>query len=128
MGLLVFFLGAAGYSGIEYMFRGHTHWTMALTGGACLLAFYYYVKENKNTPTLAKAAVGACIFTVFEFFVGLIVNVWYRWDVWDYSSETGNVMGQVCPLYSIAWFFICLSILIISANVHNIYDKMRHET
>ena len=95
MSIIVFFAGAAGYSIIEYMFRGYTHWSMALTGGACLLTFYYYLKENDRAPTLVKAAAGACIFTVFEFFVGIIVNMWFKWHVWDYSDQLGNIMGQV---------------------------------
>lgn len=128
MSLMIFLTGAAGYSAIEYLFRGHTHWSMALTGGACLLAFYYYAKENKNTPILVKAAVGACIVTVFEFCVGLLVNVWYGWHIWDYSMEPGNILGQVCPLFSFAWFLICLALLVISSNLSSLYRAFRHET
>ncbi len=128
MGFIVFLAGAVGYSIIEYLFRGYTHWSMALTGGACLLAFYYYVKGNRNTPILAKAAVGACIFTVFEFFVGLVVNVWYKWHVWDYSGQPGNIMGQICPIFSLAWFMICLALLIIYGNLHSLYQALKKGT
>lgn len=111
MGFMVFLAGAAGYSAIEYLFRGYTHWSMVLTGGACLLAFYYYSLENRGKSIFVKAAAGACIFTVFEFFVGLIVNIWYDWHVWDYSGQPGNIMGQICPLFSFAWFLLCLAVL-----------------
>ena len=127
MGILIFVTGATGYSIIEYLFRGYTHWSMALTGGACLLTFYYYVKEYKETPLLAKAAVGACIITVFEFFVGIIVNLIYGWHVWDYSGEPGNVLGQICPEYTAVWFFICLILLVISSNLCLLYRAFRHE-
>lgn len=126
MGILIFITGAVGYSTIEYMFRGYTHWSMALTGGACLLTFYYYVSEYKETPTLAKAAVGACIITIFEFFVGIIVNLFYGWHVWDYSGEPGNILGQICPEYSLFWFLICLAILVISNNLYSLYRAFRH--
>ena len=33
----VFALGAAGYAALELLWRGRTHWTMALTGGAVLV-------------------------------------------------------------------------------------------
>ncbi|MDO4545069.1 MAG: hypothetical protein Q4C25_02835 [Bacillota bacterium] len=128
MGLLIFMTGAAGYSAIEYLFRGYTHWSMALTGGACLLVFYYYVKAKKETPTVLKAIVGACIFTIFEFFVGLIVNLWYGWHVWDYSTQPGNILGQVCPLFSFAWFLICYALLIITGNLQHLYRAAREET
>lgn len=125
MGILIFFTGAAGYSITEYLFRGYTHWSMALTGGACLLTFYYYAKEYKKTPTLVKAVVGACIITVFEFFVGLIVNLWYGWDVWDYSGKPGNVLGQICPSYTLIWFFVSLAILIISNSLCSLYQAFQ---
>ncbi|MEI3504505.1 MAG: hypothetical protein V8Q42_12985 [Anaerovoracaceae bacterium] len=46
MDFVIFAIGATGYSVIEYLFRGYTHWSMALTGGACLLVFYYYTKDH----------------------------------------------------------------------------------
>lgn len=120
MSFVIFAVGAIGYSAIEYMFRGYTHWSMALTGGACLLAFYYYIRENKEAPVLVKAAVGACIFTAFEFCVGLLVNVWYGWDIWDYSRQPGNILGQICPRYSFMWFLICLAVILIFDIIINI--------
>ena len=110
MEVLIFIVGAAGYAGVEYLYRGYTHWTMVLTGGACLLAFYCYTKETKDTPLLVQAAAGACIVTVFEFCVGVVVNLWYGWHVWDYSREPSNLLGQICPLFSFIWFLLCLII------------------
>ena len=78
---------------------------MTLTGGACLPTFYCYLKVRRDASMLAKAAAGALIITVFEFFVGIVVNMWYGWDVWDYSGKMLNILGQVCPEYSLAWFF-----------------------
>lgn len=127
MSFVVFLAGAVGYSTTEYLFRGYTHWSMALTGGACLLAFYYYAKENRRTPLIAKAAVGACIFTTFEFFVGLVVNVWYKWHVWDYSEQPGNIMGQVCPMFSLAWFAICIAVLLVSGRLRSLYQAFHKE-
>ena len=54
---------------------------------------------------------GSLIFTGFEFAVGIVVNVWFGWDVWNYSRQIGNVMGQICPKYTLAWFIICLTLL-----------------
>ncbi|MDO4485515.1 MAG: hypothetical protein Q4C46_02860 [Bacillota bacterium] len=123
MGLIVFVTGAAGYSIIEYFFRGYTHWSMALTGGACMLAFYLYIKERPDTPMLLQAAAGACIITVYEFCVGLVVNIWYGWGVWDYSAQPGNLMGQICPLFTFIWFLICLSLLLLK-RFQNMIESM----
>ena len=34
---VTFCLGAAGYGLLEYLYRGRTHWTMLLAGGAALV-------------------------------------------------------------------------------------------
>lgn len=26
--------------------------------------------------------------------------------VWDYSNQPGNVLGQICPVFGLLWFFI----------------------
>ena len=125
MEVLIFIVGAAGYAGVEYLYRGYTHWTMVLPGGACLLAFYCYTKETKDTPLLVQAAAGACIVTVFEFCVGVVVNLWYGWHVWDYSREPCNLLGQSCSLFSCIWFLLCLISLMLFSALDSWYNKMR---
>ena len=105
---MVFALGALAYGLIEVLFRGHTHWTMVLTGGACVLTFYYLLDWIMVMPLGVAALAGAVIITTYEFFVGLIVNKWLGWQVWDYSTMPGNVLGQICPAFSAMWFGLCL--------------------
>ena len=102
--LIVFVLGGIAYGAREILFRGYTHWTMVLTGGACILTFYLLSDWMMSMPLVAAALVGAAIITLYEFSVGYIVNVRLGWDVWDYSREKFNVMGQICPMFSLVWF------------------------
>lgn len=88
-----------------------------------MLAFYLYIKERPDTPMLLQAAAGACIITVYEFCVGLVVNIWYGWGVWDYSAQPGNLMGQICPLFTFIWFLICLSLLLLK-RFQNMIESM----
>lgn len=108
MNMIIFLVGAIGYAFFEIMFRGYTHWTMMLTGGACVLTIYYITQEMAGKPLVLRALAGTAVILVFEFFVGLIVNIWFGWVVWDYSDVPGNIMGQICPLFSIAWFAISI--------------------
>ena len=39
--IAVFVLGGGAYGLMEILFRGHTHWTMLVTGGACALTLFY---------------------------------------------------------------------------------------
>ncbi|HIR53533.1 MAG TPA: hypothetical protein IAB39_09095 [Candidatus Onthovicinus excrementipullorum] len=104
--LLVFGVGAIGYSSIEILWRGRTHWTMALTGGACLDGLYAMTKREKG-PMWQFCLRGSCMITAAEFAVGLIVNRRLKWNVWDYSRVPLNIMGQICPVYSFLWFLLC---------------------
>lgn len=118
MNIIIFAIGAVGYGLIECIFRGYTHWTMMLTGGACLLTFYYFNREFKKTPLVLKALWGALMITLYEFAVGLIVNLWFGWHVWDYSGQFGNILGQICPAFTLLWFFLCLCGLLISRGLY----------
>ncbi|HIU26120.1 MAG TPA: hypothetical protein IAC50_06490 [Candidatus Copromorpha excrementigallinarum] len=125
MRFIIFLMGAAGYSAVEYAFRGHTHWSMALTGGACLLIFLLFTEEAGRMPMVLKALTGAFIFTVVEFFVGILVNLIYKWDVWDYSHKPFNILGQVCPEYSFKWFVLCLALLGASSVLRTLWSLLR---
>ena len=46
--------------------------------------------------------------TALEFITGCIVNLWLGWDVWDYSDMPGNLMGQICPQYTLLWAVLVL--------------------
>ena len=109
MELIVFVLGGAFYGLTEFIYRGWTHWTMVLTGGAVVLTFYLLVPFLFNMNVFLAAMTGALIITAYEFSMGVVVNLWLHWDVWDYSSRPGNVLGQICPLYTDYWFVICLA-------------------
>ena len=109
MELIVFVVGGAFYGLTEFIYRGWTHWTMVLTGGAVVLTFYLLVPFLFNMNVFLAAMTGALIITAYEFSMGVVVNLWLHWDVWDYSSRPGNVLGQICPLYTAYWFVICLA-------------------
>ena len=35
-----------------------------------------------------------------------IVNIILGWNVWDYSNLPGNLLGQICPQFTVLWFFL----------------------
>ena len=55
----------------------------------------------------------AGIITAYEFVVGCLVNLRLGWQVWDYSSQPGNVLGQVCPLFCFLWLMLSLPVLLL---------------
>ena len=109
--IIVFILGGYTYAMLEILFRGYTHWTMVLTGGACILTMYVLSGWLMNVPILVGALTCALIITFYEFCVGVIVNLRLGWQVWDYSDMPGNLLGQICPTFTILWFLLCLIFL-----------------
>ena len=46
----VFLIGCVGYSALEILWRGFTHWSMALTGGGCMVAIYELNCRHPQLP------------------------------------------------------------------------------
>jgi len=108
--VITFIAGAVGYYFIEIIYRGHSHWTMALCGGICLLSIRYTDKKLKNRSLIFRALLGALIITSVEFICGCIVNLGFGMAVWDYSNTPFNLLGQICLIYSFFWFLISVFI------------------
>lgn len=90
----------------EVLWRGYSHWTMFIVGGLCGVLIDLLNERNKHMSMLLQSVIGAIITLAIEFASGLIVNVWLGWNIWDYSTEPFNILGQVCPQYGLIWFVI----------------------
>lgn len=102
-------IGGFGYNLIEILWRGHTHWSMFLLGGACFELMGCVHRRMTRTPLALRGAVCALGVTALELLCGCIVNLHFHWDVWDYSSRPFNILGQICPLYTAFWYFLGLA-------------------
>ena len=98
---LIFALGGLIYGLLEILWRGFTHWTMLILGGLCSAMGYAVSGLHINFPK--KLLLCTTIITTLEFFAGVIVNIIFRWQVWDYSSQPLNILGQICPRYCLLW-------------------------
>lgn len=103
---LFYFYGAT-YVTIEVFFREHSHWTMFLLGAICGLIIG---KLNEFIPWeksfFLQCLIGATIITIMEFIWGYFLNIKLGLNLWDYSNLWGNFKGQICPLFSVCWFFL----------------------
>jgi len=104
----IFLYGAFMYSAVEVLFRGRTHWTMTLTGGAALMAVYRVSTALRRRGLFVRCLACCAAITALEFAVGCVVNIGLGMRVWDYSHLPLNVLGQICPLFSLFWFLLCL--------------------
>lgn len=116
--VIVFGLGGFMYGLIEITYRGRTHWTMFLLGGTVFTILYYINLSMKTRSMLLRGLIGCSVVTAAEFIVGLIVNLKYKLKVWDYSNQPGNILGQICPAFSLAWFFLTVASVYISVFLY----------
>lgn len=109
---LIWCCGALLYGLVEVIARGYTHWTMAITGGFTLIVLYLINRALRGRSILLRALAGSAAITAIELTVGVIVNLVLRWNVWDYSDEMFNFLGQICPKISLYWFALCVPVMI----------------
>lgn len=110
--LLLFFIGGTIYIIIEIIWRwlvnsSPTHWSMFILGG---LSFLIIGEINEfllwDTPFYIQCLIGTIIVLILEFIFGCIVNIWLKLNVWDYSRQLLNVLGQICIPFAFLWYIL----------------------
>lgn len=117
--IFMFLLSSLVYSLLEILFRGYTHWTMTLLGGTC--GALLYVISAWEWGIIAKGAAGAGAITALELAVGVVVNIVFRWNVWDYSQVPMNFLGQICLPFTLLWFIISMAAMYLCKKVRGIF-------
>lgn len=111
---ILFLIGGALYIGIEYIFRGFSDFSMFLAGGICFVLIGLLNEVLPwNLSLISQMFLSALIITIVEFIFGMIVNVWLKKGIWDYSSQPFNFKGQICLLFSNYWFFLSLPAILL---------------
>ena len=109
--MVLFYVGGAAYLTIELLYRGRSHGSMFLAGGLCFLLIGHLKHVSPRLPLVWRSLAGALIVTMVEFAAGLLVNRDY--GVWDYRNQPGNIMGQICPLFTALWIPLSLLAVIL---------------
>lgn len=95
------------YMGLELLWRGRTHWSMMIVSGLAVYCIGLLDEDKRlKLKIFIQSLIGAAIVTSFEFISGILINKILHLNVWDYSSQFGNILGQVCPLFSFFWLLI----------------------
>ena len=108
----LFCLGGLLYMGVELLWRGRTHWTMAVVGGLCFVligGLNNYLPWEM--PVWKQAVCGSALVTAVELVTGVALNLYLGLGVWDYSNMPCNLLGQICLPYSVLWVglsFVCI--------------------
>lgn len=118
--LTLWVIGGGAYVVIELLWRGRSHWTMAVLGG---LLFVLIGAINEvfpwEMPLALQGVLGAAAVTLAELAAGIILNLWLGLGIWDYSGLPLNLWGQICLPYSLLWIPLALAAVVLD-------DWLRH--
>ncbi len=105
--LILFGTGGLLYVLFELAWRGRSHWTMFVVGGACFILIGL-VNEifTFEMPLVRQMMISALVVTLVEFVSGCVINLLLGWNVWDYSEMPFNIKGQICLPFTVLWFFV----------------------
>lgn len=102
--LLIWEIGGIVYYCIEILFRGYSHVSMYILGGFCLVLIGLLNEiYSSNLYIELQILIGDIVVVFLEFITGLIVNIWLKLDVWDYTDMPFNIMGQICLPFALVW-------------------------
>lgn len=127
--VVLFLYGGTVYYMVEMMWRGYSHWTMFLLGGLCFVSVGLINNIFPWTMRIElQAAVGAALITLLELVVGLVVNIWLGWAVWDYSDVPINFLGQICLPFTIIWYILSFAIIFLDDQIRYMFFDERQPT
>lgn len=99
---------------LEYLWRGWSHWSMALAGGVCFGLLGRVSDRMRGRSLPLRCAAGSAVITGVEFVFGCVFNLGLHMNVWDYSGEAFNVAGQICARYSLLWFVLSAPLMLLT--------------
>ena len=89
--------------------------------GICLSYFLLGSVESFVLLSVLSMAIA----TIVEFSVGYIIDKGLGRRLWDYTSEKGNILGYVCPRFSIIWGVVCASVIKFIPRLNPVTERMK---
>lgn len=115
---LLFCIGGGVYVTLELLYRGYSHGSMFLAGGACFLL----IGGLRDLPLIPALLLGTVSVTAVELLTGLTVN--RNYTVWDYRDQPGNFLGQICPQFVLIWILLTLVGLYLYRWMDKLLDRL----
>ncbi|SKA86369.1 Putative ABC-transporter type IV [Clostridium sp. USBA 49] len=106
--IIIWFIMGMAYFTFEGFIRGWTNISMLFVGGLCggLIGLLDEFPKVYKFKIWQQCILGTMIILIIEFISGLILNMWFKLNIWDYSQRWGDFKGQICIPFAIVWFLL----------------------
>ena len=94
--------------------------TMFLVGGLCFVIVGLINEITPTMPFVHQMLLSAVCITFIEFVSGCVLNLYLGLNIWDYTDEFANVLGQICLKHTIYWFLLSAVAILLD-------DRIRYE-
>ena len=115
-----------GWNGIiKYSFAGWTSlWMFPIAGFlACIIGNLNNNKKIINLKLYQQVIISGIIVTICEFILGIILNIICKFNIWNYSNDKFNILGQICLQNTIYWFLLSIFVIWLDDVItYHIYD------
>ena len=93
---------------LKFSLIGITSLWMFLVGGmlGTVLGKINEIDIFENLSHFYTVLLGGFIITLTELVTGLIFNKWLGFNIWDYSNNPLNFLGQIDIIHSICWLIL----------------------
>ena len=120
---VLFYLGGFAYMTLEFVWRGRSHGSMFLLGGACFLLIGRLNRLLRRiTPALRLMAFSG-IITALELLTGLLVNRDHA--VWDYRNLPLQFRGQICVPYALLWIPVSFLAMMLHTGAEKVLETKK---
>ena len=88
--------------------------------GICLS----YLLLRSVESFILLALLSMAVATIVEFSVGWLLERTLGQRLWDYSTERGNILGYVCPRFSLIWGVVCALTVRLMTRLEPLVDRL----
>ena len=75
---------------------------------------------------ISLALLSMAVATAVELAVGFSTDRLIGRRLWDYTSERGNILGYVCPRFSLVWGVVCAAVIKILPRLDSFISRLYH--
>ena len=103
-----------GFKGIsKWSLCGWTSLWMLIVGGLCgvIIGSLNDKPGYYNLKMWQQVLIGGSLITLVELFTGIYFNLYLHLNLWNYSQNRFNFLGQICLQNCIYWYLLSVVII-----------------